>query len=237
MAIQFKCLTCGNSLEAVDEQAGKRMNCNQCAASVTVPMPIGGRLTERRMTSTAKPDRAASSKTIATAKSVPSAAGPQKTFAGLPTVEPEPSFGFKLTHLLTDIMGTEQLAFTTRVAEGACNRVRRHLESHPNVFRTGSLLLVIERWNVNEYPPSFHGYDTKARLKGSVNGIDILETYHFGRDFTHTSRWLPYFDLIAMLSGRSSSVQQKLTAALIDSIDLAVRGRVSLWRRFRRIIW
>jgi hypothetical protein len=49
MSIEFKCLMCNERLSLPDELAGRKEKCPQCGAAVTVPAPIGGRLTAKRL--------------------------------------------------------------------------------------------------------------------------------------------------------------------------------------------
>jgi hypothetical protein len=73
MSIEFKCLMCNERLTFPDDLAGQKEKCPQCGVVVTIPAPIGGRLTAKRLPVTGS--------VVATQEQKPRLAVPSATIA------------------------------------------------------------------------------------------------------------------------------------------------------------
>jgi len=161
--MEFTCLHCRERLTVDDEQSGERVACPNCDGMVTVPKPIGGRLTERRIAASPPPPLVIPTQKSPTQKKplraisedevIPKAVGPK-----------EPDVGFRFETRLPKIQGNDERAEMEQCLNDAIERLQSHLEQHPQFFRSGGFVLELDHLTVMP-----GGHDARLRLFGSLN--------------------------------------------------------------------
>lgn len=245
MPIEFTCLACGSRLQESDEKAGSRSECSACGAALTVPRPIGGALTEKRLRAAAPTLNPSAAAPVAAPPSMVPAeqAEPARSPAArrdlIPADVPQPSSGgIRIQFEINALCGRDTRQTLEESVKRICETLVNHIELAPQYFRSASLVLDIQRFDLND-----ERLDSHARLVGWLNG----------EEFTHSaSIWIdqrPARGAIAMLSGawltyqlldllvprrRSRVLENSIARRLQIALDEAADRPLSWWTRFRQ---
>lgn len=182
MSIEFRCLNCRSTLKAADEQAGEKTACEFCGIRVTVPQPIGGTLTQKRLRNPTHQDTASIQVPQNKPDLQPQLASPEIPLITLkeqelPTkldqryfqLDAQPRLGFVVeVQFPDDILGRNTRLMLQDAAEKVRLALLRHLEQKPQCFERGALTLDIRRWQCDD-----RGHDINVRLVGLINSQEF----------------------------------------------------------------
>ncbi len=175
--IDFSCLNCGVLISCADDDAGEQIECPGCAILLRVPTPIGGRLTEKRLSPPPAPvhvatDTKAGDGTGGTIEGVVSSEASAGARVQRPALPPEaPRFGFQIEYALIGVFGRDQQDQLQSSLDAICAALLRHLESFPQAFASAGLVIEVHRFEVQ-----IGSIDLRLHLVGSLNGEPVSET-------------------------------------------------------------
>lgn len=240
--MEFTCLQCRHRLTAEDDRAGERMACPNCSSMLTVPNPIGGKLTTRRLnvaSEVPKPGRAAAV---------------EVDEVSAVTLLDEPDFGFRFDVRLPKILGKVEREEIQQSADELIEKVERYLEQYPGTFRSGAFVLEVDRANIE---PS--KIDARVRLFGSLNHEPFNSSVTYYRERRSTSVGI-HFGLLGVLlfalatrigdgicwlffrsqvaRGRHRTIQKialrQFQSDFDDAVDRPLGFFTGLWRKLNR---
>lgn len=163
MTIDFSCLHCGFRNSADEDEQGERIECEKCGELVSVPAPIGGRLTEKRMTVQTPGTTAPPPIRLEPAIEIPEASySDSATFDDVPE---DPGMGFRCEVMLPKVVRREERNQIQETAELVLDDVTTHMSNAPVAFQSGGFLLHVDRFEIE---PSV--IEVRMRLFGTLNG-------------------------------------------------------------------
>lgn len=221
-----------------DELTGERVACSKCREMVTVPVPIGGRLTERRLSvdspgsmkppwAPPKPERPVN-EPLAEADA---------SFADLPL---DPGMGFNTDVRLPKLLRRNERPAIEETARLILSDIVTHMESAPHGFQSAGLVLEIDRFEVDP-----ERINARIRLFGSVNGerFTAAAQKFFDRTQFRRSLLMIVTELVvkAFFSGTQNraahrTIRKVVRRQLCDALDEAVGDPPTIWRRLGRFI-
>lgn len=258
MAIEFCCLNCRNPMVADDDEAGEKVECDNCSMLVKVPVPIGGALTDKRLRKhelpsvsvTVSSEEVDYEETKTSDKRARVAALYSERDQRYFDLRNQPHQGFKLKVELPDdeSLTPEERESLTETADAIVAKLLAHLEYYPDTFQRGGLFLCLNHWHIDT-----HFRDMEVRLMGILNGKQVSESVRVqwqsgtsrGRSMFRIVNLLNMiFDLVRFLEvqlGRASylrainrSVSKKIVADLIEVLDTIAKRSVPLGTRMAR---
>lgn len=215
MPIEFRCLNCRNTIIADESEAGEKTECEKCGFRVTVPQPIGGELTDRRLRAPDRqpslsvrvaPETAAddggsgSDSSIAVEKAEP----PGHSRLEVPRVsdqrffdlDKQPRQGFEFTvSFPEESMSKLDLETLARSAAQIRKTLLEHLDQEMVHFERGALVLMIHRCRATA-----EGLDVNLRLVGLVNDMEVSHYFYSLGDPTRHATALQFGGLGALIA-------------------------------------
>ncbi|MBC8291231.1 MAG: hypothetical protein H8E37_13035 [Planctomycetes bacterium] len=244
MSIEFTCLHCSHRMSVSDDRTGEKVACAQCQQMISVPVPIGGRLTEYRLKANQQSDEGRpewppprpqpSDDELEEPLSESEAA-----FIELP---PDPGMGFHTEVRLPKLLRRNERPAIEATAQQILEDVLVHLQNSPQDFRSGSLALEVDRFEVES-----DSVDARLRLFGTLNGERFTAAGQYVFDRTQFKRSLIVIltDLITKLffwraqSRRAhrairNTVRRQLCAGLDEAVGNSPGFLVRFGRFFSR---
>ena len=129
-----------------DDRTGERVACSKCQAAITVPVPIGGRLTEHRLT--ASPPQPSLSQWPPPKQDVlDEVEEPIDEEGSLPAdIPPDPGMGFRTDLRLPKLLRRNERPAIEEAARQILDDTIAYLENEPQNFQSGSLVLEVDRF-------------------------------------------------------------------------------------------
>ena len=206
--IGFSCLHCGHRLTADGDRAGEPMACPNCAVTLTVPNPIGGRLTSRRLG-------------VPVERAMPAV----EVESAAPQVSAEePNRGFHFEVRLPKILGHNERGEIQESAEKIIERLEEHLARFPQWFRSGTFVLEVERLNVDS-----GGHDARLRLFGAMNHTPFNSSISICVEREAWGR-------VVVKSSQSSLIGALILAAILIPVGIFRLAQDIEWLIFRRSV-
>lgn len=231
--IEFTCLHCGHRLKVAGDKAGVRGECPGCGALLTIPEPIGGRLTGKRLRPVVDDEPLPSLSSIPPSRPD----GPRRDIN--PTdVDPGNGAGVKLSWQVNALCGRDVLPLIEESAQEICDALTFHLESSPQYVDSAVLVLDVQRFDVND-----QRLDAHARLVGWLNGAEYVQSESVWRDQRPTrGPWgllfggvlHAFFDVL-FPKGRFRTLQNALVRQFTEGLDEAAGRPPGWWTRFRQL--
>lgn len=238
MSIEFRCLHCGHRMSVSDDLTGEKVACTQCQQMISVPVPIGGRLTEYRLkadtqSNDGRPEWPPPRQQMSDDELEPLASS-EAGFAALP---PDPGMGFHTEVRLPKLLRRNERPAIEATANTILEDVLIHLECAPQDFRSGSLALEVDRFEVE-----LDSIDARLRLFGTLNGERFTAAGQHVFDRTkNRSLFVILTELIMKLffsNARSRHVHRVIRNTvrrqLCEGLDAAVGNTPSFWVRLGR---
>lgn len=149
-----------------DDRTGERVACAKCQESITVPVPIGGRLTEYRLKASPNGNTRPEWPPPKLQQQVDEPAEPlaeeDAAFTDLP---PDPGMGFRTQIQLPKLLRRSERPAIEESAHQMLGDIVAHMEAAPQDFQSGSLILQVDRYELDP-----EKIDVRMRLFGTVNG-------------------------------------------------------------------
>lgn len=238
MSIEFTCLHCGNRMLTSDDQTGERVACSKCREMITVPVPIGGRLTERRLSvdspgsvkqpwAPPKPEQPVNQPL----------AEEESSFADLPA---DPGMGFNTDVRLPKLLRRNERPAIEETARLILGDIVTHMENAPHDFQSAGLVLEVDRFEVDP-----ERINARLGLFGSVNGerFTAAAQKFFDRTQYRRSLLVIVTELIVktLFSGTQiraahRTIRKVVRRQLCDALDEAAGHPLTIWRRLGRFI-
>ena len=241
MSIEFTCLQCGHRMSVAEDRSGERLACANCQQMLTVPVPIGGRLTEYRLTDgkaeTGAPQWPPPRPEPAARVLEEPLEESETVYAGIPS---DPGLGFLIEIQYPKLLGRGERPLVEDTTEKVRDAVLIHLESWPGDFQSGGLLLEVDRFDVS--PDTI---EVRMRLHGSLNGERFTGAgqHSFHRDDIRKPLIVRVVQvIISLFFSRAQTQVQHGTARktvirkLCTALDKAVGRRISLWMRLSEFV-
>lgn len=231
-SIEFTCLHCGFRLRVGADKAGSRGECPGCGAALTIPQPIGGRLTGKRLQRA--PDDSAPQLSSAPP---PRAGGPRRDL--IPAdVEPGQGVGIDVTYQVNALCGRDQLPLVEESAAAICDALRSHMQSAPEAFDSAVLILDVQRFDCND-----ERLDAHARLVGWLNGEEYVQSASVWIDQQPARGLLAILLISAVRASLNAllpkagykSLRKLMSRQLMAALDDAAGRPVGWWTRFWRL--
>ena len=169
MPIDFSCLNCRHRLSVDDDVSGELIDCPECRTTLKVPVPLGGRLTEKRIAGALPPPLLEPNQlrqrmgTEAAPRDGGNAAEAARQHRAV-NVPHEPHSGFMLDFGYDCVLARQEEVAADEALHMLIEKLLQHFQERSKEFQSAGLLLIVF---------AFTGDEVIVQMKGSVNGEPV----------------------------------------------------------------